>query len=237
MKPQHRARLLAATLWLALLAAGYAWGRHQGYTLVDMLRIAYDFMAGNPLAPVIYIAVFVLRTVVFVPAIWLVVLSGSLFGFWAGAVYTVIAENLSANLGYALGRMFGVDSAEGDGSGFIGRWRHTLQEQAFTTVLILRVIYMPFDVLNYGCGLLAVPWLPYALATFVGLVPSVVTFVSFGASINFGEFLRNIDHFSPSDLFDARQMAISAGLFVFSLVIAGIVHRQHRQRSASTSAP
>ena len=118
----------------------------------------------------------------------------------------------------------------------LSRWRNLLDEQAFTSVLILRVIYAPFDVVNYGCGLLAVPWAPYALATLIGIMPGLVTFVSFGASVDFGEFLRHSHTFSAIDLFDARQLLISGSLLALSLVIAWVVHRRHQRRSTADAA-
>jgi uncharacterized membrane protein YdjX (TVP38/TMEM64 family) len=114
----------------------------------------------------------------------------------------------------------------------LARWRSLLDEQAFTSVLILRAVYAPFDIVNFGCGVLSVLWAPYALATLLGLLPGLVAFVSFGASVDFGEFLRNYQHFVPGQLFDARQLAISVALLVLSLAIAWIMHRRHQQRIA-----
>jgi uncharacterized membrane protein YdjX (TVP38/TMEM64 family) len=225
---QRAAKVLAAVLWLSLLGVGLLWGRSQGYGMVDLARVTYEHIAEHPYAPLAYIVIYTLRPLIFFPAMWLTILSGSLFGIWGGIIYTVIGENLSASLAYVLGRFFASD----DGSGRLGmmaHWRNLLDEQAFTSVLILRVIYAPFDVVNYGCGLLSVPWAPYALATLIGIMPGLVTFVSFGASVDFGEFLRNYQHFSPGDLFDARQLLISGTLLVASLGIAVVVHRRHQR--------
>ncbi len=226
----HRAaKILAAVLWFSLLGAGVMWGRSQGYGMVDLARITYEHIAQHPYAPLAYIVIYTLRPLIFFPAMWLTILSGSLFGLWGGIAYTIIGENLSASLAYVLGRFFASD--EGGGRlGMMAHWRNLLDEQAFTSVLILRVIYAPFDVVNYGCGLLSVPWIPYALATLIGIMPGLVTFVSFGASVDFGEFLRNYQHFSPGDLFDARQLLISGILLVSSLGFAFIVHRRHKRR-------
>lgn len=228
---QRAAKILAGILWLSLLGCGFLWGRGQGYGMVDLTRITYEHIAQHPYAPVAYIVIYTLRPLIFFPAMWLTILSGSLFGFWGGVIYTIIGENLSASLAYVLGRFFASDESSGR-LGMLARWRSLLDEQAFTSVLILRVIYAPFDVVNYGCGLLSVPWAPYALATLIGIMPGLVTFVSFGASVNFGEFLHHYQDFSPGDLFDARQLIISGSLLALSLMIAWVVHRRHQQRLA-----
>jgi uncharacterized membrane protein YdjX (TVP38/TMEM64 family) len=231
---QRKTKILAALLWLALLGTVFAWGRSQGYGIADLARVTYEHIAQHPYAPVAYVVIFCLRTLVFIPALWLIILAGSLFGFWGGLVYALLGANLSASLAYGLGRFFARDEDNGaTRPGPLGRWHALLDEQAFSTVLILRVIYSPFDVVNYGCGLLAVPWRAYALATLAGLIPSIATFVSFGASVDIGEFLSHPGRFSPSLLFDARQLAISGSLLLASLAIAWVVHRQHRRRLAA----
>ncbi len=226
---QRTAKIIAAVLWLSLLACGYLWGHSQGYGMVDLARITYEHIAQHPYAPLAYIVIYTLRPLIFFPAMWLTILSGSLFGFWGGVIYTIIGENLSASLAYVLGRFFSTDEGEGR-LGMLSRWHELLDEQAFTSVLILRVIYAPFDVVNYGCGLLSVPWVPYALATLIGIMPGLVTFVSFGASVDFGEFLSNYQHFSPANLFDTRQLLISGSLLASSLLIAWVVHKRHKRR-------
>lgn len=225
------AKILAALLWLGLLGAGILWGQGRGYGMLDLARVTYEHIAAHPYAPLAYIVIYTLRPLIFFPAMWLTILSGSLFGFWGGVIYTIIGENLSASLAYLLGRFFAADpDASGQRLGMLARWRELLDEQAFSSVLILRVIYAPFDVVNYGCGLLAVPWAPYALATLIGIMPGLVTFVSFGASVDFGEFLRHYQDFSPNALFDTRQLLISGSLLAASLLMAWGVHRRHRRR-------
>lgn len=230
---QRVAKTAIVLLWLGLLCAAYLWGKSRGYGVLDLVRVTYEHIAGHPYAPAAFIAAFALRPLILLPGVWLIILGGSLFGFWAGVIYTVIGVNVSANVAYLLGRFFTHDNMETDrGLGVLSRWRSLLDEQAFTSVLILRAVYTPFDIVNYGCGALSVLWRPYALATLLGLLPSLVAFVSFGASVDFAEFLRNYRHFSIAELFDMRQLAISAALLIVSLAVAWILHRRHRQRIA-----
>lgn len=231
---QRTTKILAALLWLGLLATGFWWGKGQGYGMVDLARITHEHIAEHHYAPVAYIVIYALRPLILFPALWLTILGGSLFGFWAGLAYTLIGQNLSAHLAYALGRLLASDAPDGNAKpGALARWRGLLDEQAFSSVLILRVIYSPYELVSYGCGLLSVSWAPYALATLVGTIPSQLTFVSFGASVDFGEFLHNHQHFSPGDLFDARQLLISGTLLGLSLGIAWVVHQRHQRRVAA----
>ncbi len=50
-------------------------------------------------------------------------------------------------------------------------------------MLILRLIFVPFDAVNYAAGLLHVRYRPFVLATILGSLPGITSFVLFGASI------------------------------------------------------
>ena len=113
----------------------------------------------------------------------------------------------------------------------IAAFRRLLVEQAFPTTVVLRASFLPFDLVNYACGLLRVPWLPYALASIVGMLPPMITFVSFGATVNLPELLAQ-QSFSPEQLIDSRQLLISAGLLVASAIIAWLAHRRRKRLAA-----
>lgn len=94
-------------------------------------------------------------------------------------------------------------------------------------MLVLRASYLPFDLVNYGCGLLRVRWLPYTFGSLIGMLPPMITFVSFGASINFRQLLTE-NGFSPSQLIDTSQLIISGVLVLISVII--VIWAQRRQR-------
>lgn len=175
-----------------------------------------------------FVILYGLRPLTFLPAMWLTIAAGSLFGFGLGVVCTIVGENLSAATAYAIARFFRNSSADEATVAEISRLRRLLQEQAFPTVMALRASYLPFDPVNYGCGLLRVPWWPYFFGTFIGILPPMLTFVSFGASVEFATFMANLDTFEPASLFDERQFAISLALLAASMVIAWFAHRQRQ---------
>lgn len=225
-------KAIAAIGWLLLLAAGFGWGYSRGLTTTEILAAAYTYASGNPYAPVLYIGLYALRSFTFVPAMWLTVASGSLFGFGLGVACTVVGENLSAAIAYATARFFGTAPTEPDEEAVqeLTPFRRTLRTQAFPTVVVLRAAYLPFDVVNYGCGLLHVPWWPYFFGTFVGILPPMLTFVSFGASVKFQVLVERLDDLHPTALLDGRQLAISLALLTVSALIAWFAHRYRQSR-------
>jgi len=228
-------RLIAAGVWAALLIAALVWIYVQGLSIREIMTLIYDYVVNNPIAPLIYIIIYGLRSFTFFPAMWLTIAAGSLFGFIPGLIYALIGENLSANTAYALARFFRRDGDANEAKNpRIAAFRRLLVEQAFPTTVVLRASFLPFDLVNYACGLLRVPWLSYFAASIVGMLPPMITFVSFGATVNLPDLLAQ-DSFSPGQLIDAKQLVISGGLLVASAVIAYFAHRR-RKKLADTAA-
>lgn len=44
----------------------------------------------------------------------------------------------------------------------------------------MRLLGVPFDLVNYGCGILKVARPPYAIATLLGIIPGMTAFVLIG---------------------------------------------------------
>src|SRR5699024_3668576 len=230
----HWSRITAACIWLALLLAGLSWALIYDMSLRDILILVYGFVIANPLAPVIYILIYALRSFTLFPAMWLTLAAGSLFGFFPGIIWGLIGENLSANVAYVMARFFRHDNPErASETQRLNLFQRLLERQAFPTVLVLRASFLPFDLVNYGCGLLQVRWWPYMFGSLIGMLPPMFTFVSFGAAINFRELLTRED-FSPTKLIDTQQLIISGALVVISAVI--VFWAQLRQRKMVWSA-
>lgn len=224
----HWPRFVVGMVWLCLLVIGLGWAFAHNMSIRDILALIYGYVVANPFAPLIYIAIYALRSFTLFPAMWLTLAAGSLFGFFPGIIWGLIGENLSANVAYAMARFFRRgDPEKAEETRRLGLFRRLLARQAFPTVVILRASFLPFDLVNYGCGLLRVSWPRYALGSLIGMLPPMITFVSFGAAINFRELLADED-FSPTKLIDVQQLLISVVLVLFSVGI--VIWAQRRQR-------
>ena len=58
----------------------------------------------GPWAPLLYIAVFVVATTLFVPESILAIAAGAIFGLWMGLIWVVVAGTLSAIVIFVLAR-------------------------------------------------------------------------------------------------------------------------------------
>lgn len=233
---RRNAKLIAAAIWLGALGTLFVWARVRGLETMQILEVIHHTVARQPLAPLIYIGLYAIRPLTFFPAMWLTIGSGSLFGFGAGVACTLVGENLSAAVAYWIARFFGTPERENaDPAHQLSTSRQLLREQTFPTVVVLRAAYLPFDLVNYACGLLRVPWWQYFFASLIGLLPPMITFVSFGATVDFESFLGEIDNFNVTSLINREQLLISAGLLALSAVIAWYAHRRHKKQQVVRS--
>lgn len=222
---RHTPKILALIFWAALIYAFQHYRISNDLSYSDMLVSLIVFFTSTLWGPVIYIILYAVRPLVLFPATLLTALSGTLFGFWWGIIYTIIGENASANFAYWIGRFFGKDMKFEDS--LIGNWVEALRARPFGTVLFMRLFYVPFDLTNYGSGILKINWSSYFTATLIGIMPGITTFVALGAALD-------LDHFSENgltfDAFDPRFLALSALIFVASLALSKLLKRWHAER-------
>lgn len=178
---QHGQKLVALALWASLVGA-YFW-------YVDANQVSWPAalvrLQGSVSAPLIYIGLYALRPLLFLPSTPLSVVSGVLFGPVAGILYTILASNLSAMLAYLVGRYFGQDVLIDPAStSLIQRYSQRLRNHSFETILMMRLIFLPYDLVNYGAGLLHIDWKAFLLATALGSFPGTLAFVLLGAAGN-----------------------------------------------------
>ena len=222
---RHGQKLFAGFFWLLLI------GFYVGYTVrfelspLDTFRQLLDFLSGSAYGPPLFVALYTLRPLVFFSALVLTVGAGFLYGPVLGIVYTVVGANLGASLAYLIGGFFGrgVLPSGGAESGRLGRYTDRLRDNAFETVLTMRFIFLPYDLVNYLAGFLRVRYAPFILATILGSLPGTVAFVLFGASTD-GDFSGGL----PS--VDARVLVASALIFVASLGVSRLLKRREKQR-------
>jgi uncharacterized membrane protein YdjX (TVP38/TMEM64 family) len=218
---QYGARLLALTFWLSLLIGYWLYARQQDLTVQESLRQLAFWLTGSVYGPLVYILLYILRPLLFFPATIITLLGGFLFGPVAGIVYVVIGSNSSAMLAYGVGRYFGQDILNEESGGIIQRYAQAMRENSFETVLIMRLIFLPYDLVHYVAGFLKIDWRAFLLATIIGSVPGTISFVLFGASFGtLDELLTGEATLNPTTL------AISIGLIVVSIAISRYLKRK-----------
>ncbi len=212
-------RIVAGVFWAGVCGTYLYCAQTNNLSALDIAQQLLGALSTGFWGPLLYIGVYVLRPLILFPSTVLTVLGGFVFGPVAGVLYTIVASNLSSSLAYLVGRFFGQGLLpEGGGDGWIARYATRMRANSFETVLIMRFIFLPYDLVTYLAGLLRIRFVPFILATALGSIPGTCAFVGFGASI------ERFDGSLPA--LDPVTLAVSAVIFGVSLVLARLFRKR-----------
>ena len=179
---RHWTKGIALVFWLIVLGSYYWYTRQNHLTLADSVKTIATLLTDSLFGPLLYIVLYAIRPLLFFPATVLTLLGGFLFGP-IGILFTIVGSNASAMVTFGIGWFFGQDVLDDrEGTGVIQRYAQRMRENSFETVLIMRLIFLPYDLVNYASGFLKINWQAFLAATAIGSVPGTVSFVLFGAS-------------------------------------------------------
>jgi uncharacterized membrane protein YdjX (TVP38/TMEM64 family)/ferredoxin len=174
--------LLLAVLLVAAIAAVHFSGASR-YLEQEKLR---ELIQGyGILAPALYILIYSLAPVFFLPGLPITIVGGILFGPFWGVVYTITGATIGASLAFLVARYLARDWIEGKLTS--PRWRRLDREvvtHGWKVVAFTRLIpAFPFNLLNYAFGLTRIPFMHYAIATFFCMLPACIAFIVFSSSL------------------------------------------------------
>lgn len=174
-------------LLFALLVGAAVLGVHLSgaahYLQQEKLR---ELIAGyGALAPAIYILIYSLAPVLFLPGLPITVAGGILFGPFWGVVYAITGATIGASLAFLVARYAARDWVAAKLTG--PRWEKLDSEVAqhgWKVVAFTRLIpAFPFNLLNYAFGLTRIPFTHYLLASFICMLPACIAFIVFSSSL------------------------------------------------------
>ena len=218
-KVQKGQKWVALAFWVLAFAAyqWYAW--QNDLSPLDAVQRLIDFFSASSYGPLLFILLYTVRPLLLFPATLLTIAAGFVFGPLLGVVLIVIGSNASALLAYVVGRFFGQGLlSEGKAGGIVQRYTTRLREHSFETVFVLRLLFAPYDLVNYLAGFLRIRWVPFIAATALGALPGTLAFTLFGASIE--RFDGGIPALNP------WVLAASVALFLVSLALSRIIKRR-----------
>ncbi len=172
-------------LWI-ILAAGFV----AALFLFDgrgLLREALAWLEGlGPWGPVLFVALYVVATVLLVPGSALTLGAGALFGVGFGSVLVSTAATLGATAAFLVGRYFARDwvARRIAGSTAFAAVDRAVAAEGWKIVGLTRLSpVFPFTLLNYAFGVTQVSLRDYVLASWIGMMPGTVMYVYIGSLI------------------------------------------------------
>ncbi len=177
-------RIAIGAMWFALLVWAYVWFAQSGIPLKLLPRALQTFIKGYGIyGPLLIVGLYVARTFFFLPSTPLLFAAGSVYGPLWGTLLALLGENLSAGMGFVLGRFFGRRYVREHADSWFKKYDDILANEGFMSVLVMRLLYFPYEVVSIGSGMSSITYRQYALATLIGLLPAVLTWSVLGDAL------------------------------------------------------
>jgi len=175
----NRKTLSRIVLFAALAAAIVV-----AYAYRDWLNVAALeswVKSAGALGPVLYMAVYAIATVLFLPGSVLTLAGGALFGPVWGTLYNLTGATLGATAAFLIARYLASDWVSRKASGWTKQLIEGVEQEGWRFVAFVRLVPLfPFILLNYALGLTRIGLVTYIVASYVFMFPGAVAFTYLG---------------------------------------------------------
>ena len=135
-------------------------------------------------APVIYIVLYTVGTLLILPSTPLNLTGGAIFGVWWGTLWTTIAALVAAIAAFAFTRTVGRELVN---RRLAGRWQAVdaeIRQGGLFYLFAIRLLpIIPYGIVNFVAGLTSIKFRDYLIGTLLGTLPGILPFVMLGAGI------------------------------------------------------
>jgi uncharacterized membrane protein YdjX (TVP38/TMEM64 family) len=136
-------------------------------------------------APIIYIILYTIGTILILPSTPLNLSGGALFGVWWGTIWTAIAAMIAAIVAFFFTRTIGRELVARK---MAGRWEaidaEMRQGGLFYMFAIRLLPIIPYGIVNFAAGLTSIRFRDYLVGTALGTVPGILPFVMMGSGLH-----------------------------------------------------
>lgn len=186
--------IIKILITVGVVATVYLVLRYYGVT--DEIRLENvpkikTWVAGfGKIAPLVYIGLYLVSTVFFLPGSPVTVLAGFVFGPLWGVFYASVASIISVSVAFLIARYVARDLVEGwvkDNAQF-RKIDEQVEEQGWRILMFTRLVpIFPFNLQNYAYGLTSIRFSTYVLVSAIFMLPGTAVFVQLGGAFVSGE--------------------------------------------------
>jgi uncharacterized membrane protein YdjX (TVP38/TMEM64 family) len=176
-----RLKVCGRVVALVLLAAGTAYVvANRG--VFDPVTLA-ERLAAAPAAPLVFLALHVAASLLFLPRTVLAIVAGIVFGLGWGLLWASLGSVLGAVVGFLLARHVNAGFIEPETMPRFGPILQRAESGGWRAVAALRLIpVLPHTLANYALGLTRLSLGSYTLGSFLGQLPMTFAYVDFGVA-------------------------------------------------------
>jgi len=172
----NRLRWVLGALLLAVVAVGLVY-RDQ----INPADIEAWIRGSGALAPLLFLGLYVVGAVAFIPGSVLTLAGGALFGPVLGTAVNLAGATVGGTLAFLIARYLAADWAAARAGGRLKQLKDGVEAEGWRFVAFTRLVPLfPFNLLNYALGLTRIGVVPYVLATLVCMAPGALAYTYLG---------------------------------------------------------
>jgi len=177
LNSKHKLIIISSLVIILIVAA-------QSFNIRGLLQASLLWVESlGVLAPIVFIVIYNLATVLFIPGSLLTLKGGCLFGVVWGSIYVTIAATLGAICAFLIGRYLSRDwvCRKIESNPKFKAINQAVKKEGWKIVLLTRLSpIFPFNLLNYAFGVTQVSLRDYSLGS-IGMIPATVVYVYIGS--------------------------------------------------------
>lgn len=136
-------------------------------------------------APILFMLIYALGAVFFLPGSLLTLLGGALFGPYWGTFYNLTAATVGAMLSFLVARYLAADwvakKMDAQTGGKMKQLVSGVENEGWRFVAFTRLVPLfPFNLLNYALGLTRISFSQYSIATYICMLPGAIAYTYLG---------------------------------------------------------
>lgn len=132
-------------------------------------------------APIVFMLIYIIATVLFLPGSILTLSGGVLFGPVMGTFYNLTGATIGAALSFLIARYLAADMVSARSGGRLKQLINGVEAEGWRFVAFVRLVPLfPFNLLNYALGLTRIRFIEYLLASYVFMLPGAIAYTYLG---------------------------------------------------------
>ncbi|MEW5787312.1 MAG: VTT domain-containing protein [Pseudomonadota bacterium] len=169
-------RLLIGLALLAAIAAAIAYRDR-----FDAASLQAWVEGAGAAGPLLFMVVYALATVLFLPGSVITLAGGALFGPVWGTVWNLTGATVGASFAFLIARYLGADWVARKAGPRLASLNQGVSAEGWRFVAFVRLVPLfPFNLLNYALGLTRIPFLAYVLASWLFMLPGAIAYTWLG---------------------------------------------------------
>ena len=132
-------------------------------------------------APFVFILIYIIATVLFLPGSVLTLAGGAMFGPVIGTLCNITGASIGAAISFLISRYLASDWVSRRSGGTLKKLMTGVETEGWRFVAFVRLVpVFPFNLLNYALGLTKIRFIEYFIATFIFMLPGAIAYTYVG---------------------------------------------------------